>query len=114
MKVTEFLLARSAERESRAKQADWAMQGKWFVEADDKVDEYVQALDPRRVLRECAAIRRLVEEWDACANELDERGRPAHLFDAQKSMLLKSHAGWLRILAAVYDDHPDYDREWRA
>ena len=62
---------------------------------------------PARVLAECEAKRRMVDEREGCANAKDDQGRPA-------SMLLKSHAGWLRILAAVYADHPDFDPEWRA
>lgn len=106
--LAEFLLARVAEDEAEAHAGA----------EDDKFDCSDRASVPRgawsqeRVLAECAALRWVAEDWLNGARRLDDRGRPAHLFDPALSMLLKSHEGWLRVLAAPHASHPDYDEEW--
>ena len=59
--------------------------------------------DPTRVLRECEAKRRIVENapftWDDGSN---------------RSAGIEHWRLTCRILAAVYADHPDYDEAWRA
>jgi hypothetical protein len=97
MSLTEFLLARIAEDEAVANEADWAMQGKWYVDADDKVDEYVRRLAPARALAECEAKRRIV------ANHL--RHNPGESgYGASRYAVA--------CLAMTYD-HPDYQAEWK-
>lgn len=77
------------------------------------VSEHIARHDPARVLREVEAKRQMVDEWESGLARLDDKGRPLHLFDPVQSMLLKSHMRWLRYLASVYADHPDYREEWR-
>jgi hypothetical protein len=106
MTLTEFLQARIAEDEHDAHShqcvcPEYVVEGQHF------------AFCSQRVWAQCAALKRIVQEWETGANRLDDKGRPAHLFDPFASALLKSHAGWLRILASVYADHPDYQPEWR-
>lgn len=126
--LTDFLLARIAEDEAKARAADsgrWLGQDKGITfewDADDWHDDETQARleadmhanqhhisnwGPRRVLAECEAKRRIVEfhgqdvDRDFCATCSGSGPR------AQ---------GWpcdtLRALAQVYADHPDYQPEW--
>lgn len=119
MTLTEFLLARIAEDEADAREAD---SGRWLPEdkgitfewdADDWHDDETQARlradtranqnhianwHPARVLAECEAKRRIVEmhqRWDGDPNDY---GQTEHV---------------LRFLALPYSDHPDYDEAWR-
>lgn len=93
--LTEFLLARIAEDEHRAKQA-WAgghRGTRWLGEPD-------------RQLAECEAKRKIIEAhpplFGGCetCHELD-----AH--DAYDPCVT------LRALAQPYADHPDFDPAWR-
>jgi len=116
MTRTEFLLARIAEDEETARAADgtrWLHEDKVvsfeaFGPDGDWVDAssplsvntrdngwHIVNWSPARVLAECEAKRRIVDnppaDWDA-------------------------HVQWeetVDILAAVYADHPDYRQEWR-
>lgn len=88
MTLTEFLLTRIAEAE---------------VAADCYPDPPLP-----RVLAECHAKRRIVEDFEALLADYRVTHDPqteARRFQAAVSM---SH------LAAVYADHPDYNEEWRA
>ena len=78
--LTEFLLARIAEDEDEAEDNEpyW---GGW------------SSAHEARVLAECEAKRRIVEE-------LSHDG-------------LGPREWMLRVLAAVYSDHPDYRQEWK-
>lgn len=106
--ITEFLLARIAEDEERASHAKWAMQGEWFTTADDKIDEYVQGLPPARVLAECEAKRRIVENY---------RNLEPHAVSDDATTEIVWHAQGLYEamldLAQVHADHPDFSEEWR-
>lgn len=99
--LTEFLLARIAEDEARARTmtpvtADWATWG------------------PERMLVECEIKRRVVQEhpnlnayldpehW-VCARCQDRYSHDAHRWPCPT----------LLILALPYGDHPDYDKLWR-
>lgn len=62
--------------------------------------EHIARHDPARVLAECEAKRRIVEE---CANMPSNVAPPA--------AAVYHHV--CRRLAAVYADHPDYRDEWR-
>ena len=137
--VTDFMLARLAEDEITARAATdgpWKVDNeiyteyigspsgavvsgsRWGGEAsvfDNTADAiHIARHDPARVLAQCAAMRKIVEQWQEGAGRLDDQGRPAYLFDPLASALLKSHAGWLRILASIWSDHPDWREEWRA
>ena len=74
---------------------------------------HIAAHDPARTLAECAAHRAMAQDWlDGMARQ-DDHGRPDHLFNPLTSMLMKSHERWLRTVATIWADHPDYDEEWR-
>ena len=103
--LTDFLLARIAEDETRARDlgADAMMGARWKHHPKDAYDDLQQmGLNySRRVLAECEAKRRIVEQ----AERLNRDG-----CDSQHGIegdLI------LRTLAAVYADHPDYRDEWR-
>lgn len=123
--LTDFLLARITEDEETARAATgapWAerdvsyepphAKGTSNVEGDPwtvaSVVNTTDALhiarwDPTRVLAECEAKRRIVEEFAKHdqRNSLEEQAWQAwHLI--------------LRTLAKVYSDHPDYDPTWAA
>ena len=106
MNITEFLAARITEDEAEAQvaKAEFAHGG-------------YGCYGPARVLAECAAKRAIIEQSEA-ANDLDkfqEEDRPKWIeeFDGRdfaKAPYLGEQL--LRILAAVYKDHPDYQQEW--
>ena len=110
MTLTDFLLARIAEDEAVARQAeaDSAAAG-----GDPSIlGEYY---DPARVLAECEAKRRIVEMHHSTpAPGVDRDG-----FDLGGYWCNECDDGisWpcptLRALAAVYAGHPDYRDEWR-
>jgi hypothetical protein len=129
--LVEFLLARIAEDEALAQVAGersmtWSVSGTWHldgVEHDVVGGEevggeeafcyphnatHIAGHDPTRVLAECEAKRRIVEDWGQLAERRDDRGRLLHLFDPATSMLLKETESWIRSLASVYADHPDW------
>ena len=97
--LTDFILARIAEDEAWAR-----IEGAAYLRAHDPsalVDEpKTPALFPR-VLAECEAKRRIVEEALSAP--------PTSQFDGVR----ESGAWTLRALAAIYADHPDYRGEWR-
>ena len=117
--LPDFLLARIAEDEAAARAAlevDWL----WPPMIDDRdvegpgsvshrayfaTIEHVKRHGPDRVLAECEAKRRIVEDCGEILTkdvEFNEKfGRAA---DAR---------GVLRTIAVVYADHPDYREEWR-
>lgn len=88
MTLTEFLLARIAEDEGML----------W------RFSEWSKA----RVLAECEAKRRIVEDCEEYA--ADHRTAPSDFARGRR------HAALLAAtrLAAVYADHPDYDQGWVA
>lgn len=121
MTLTEFLLARIAEDEASAKDClahpeamraydrevqDTYRQG-WKAE---RASDLISRWHPARVLAECAAKRRIVEQFQmarfATELDIDEMDDPANT-DAE--ILLTT----LVLLALPYADHPDYDETWR-
>ena len=116
MTITEFLLARIAEDEWAAQEAiteieriAWtpgmapsttALGGLWCD--PDGMGVHVAA-QPGRVLAECQAKRAIVEYRAGIRWPSDE----AH--DAVRNERDRT----LRLLAAVYADHPDYRQEWK-
>ena len=107
MSITEFLLARIAEDE-----------GLWGAFPDDSKSEVFEvrsqvhgwvlpvssmtALSPARMLAECAAKR-------AIMGLHEDLGKSPRL-DAPFAQSATNES--LRLLAAVYTDHPDYQQEW--
>lgn len=98
MTITEFLLARIAERESVARDMQHqARVGRPFFRTDLLAGGtgIRELIDPARVMAECEAKRRMVEEATHPQTSSQEG------YDM------------LRYLAEVYADHPDYSEEWR-
>lgn len=94
MSITDFLLARIAEDER---------------EANVCLDQYRRGEGGSkrrwtRVLAECAAKRAIVEAFDPADLESEDRG--AYFY-------AEGIGDAVKILAAVYADHPDYLDEWR-
>lgn len=106
--LTDFLLARIAEDEERAKRAA-AVEGADFMLAALPLDVFdgLRVAFPARVLAECAAKRAIVEQhpWgedDICTSN-----------EAMGNLSPIDSCPVLRNLAAVYADHPDHRDEWR-
>lgn len=117
--LAEFLLARVAEDEAKARQAaqvvaDWAQwrkedgreatPGELTLSVVDFTDQYIIDYDPARVLAECEAKRRIVSQFDDVDYYL-----PGDVEAGYES----AHAVTLRLLALPYADHPDYRDEFR-
>lgn len=128
--ITEFLLARIAEDEAVAREADgrawWIADGdEWGsnvhdeatgkVVADQISDRHAAHIvrhDPARVLAECEAKRRVIEySWGDRLSIEGEwgSGRSREEMDAKDDV-----PDVVRALAAIYAEHPDYREEWRA
>ena len=94
MTLTEFLLARIAEDERRAKVVlDVGIHPTLVI--DPVAQKWLKDFGPGRVLRECEAKRRIVfisQGWLTRQRQTTDM---------------------LCILATVYADHPDYDEAWR-
>ena len=103
--LTDFLLARIAEDEALAQEAErvyvhpGAYDPMFGARKDDEVASryWDRIADPARVLAECEAKRRIVD-WRA---ETADREAQDVLDDV------------LQYLALPYADHPDYDEAWR-
>lgn len=100
MTITEFLLARVAEDEAAAEAAN--KPGVVSSVSGGIFGSHTIRHGPARVLAECEAKRRIVEQWAATAAD-----------DAEVYPGLQSQAqGTLEALAAVYAGHPGYRQEW--
>jgi hypothetical protein len=125
--ITEFLEARIAEDEAVARECEdsgrWSAwrheEGlEWWVSSENfghvvttgyvgnndarPNAEHMARWDPARVLAECAAKRAILAEC-----------RPGTLDDLDCSEDDQPAPMWVaRALAAVYSDHPDYDKDW--
>src|SRR5665647_728483 len=132
--LTSFVLARIAEDERFAHQAMGGGDGHWAswnrswdtsptrdLAADGvrvaalpmTIDEHVCRHDPARVLAECEAKRRIVEEHPAERYaDVDER-----FCKRCRAGLFEREVGWpcatLRSLALPYADHEQFREEWR-
>lgn len=113
--ITEFILARVAEDEEDARDAHyegqrWVPEEETVVAADrdlypvlflDRKRDAAHAANwsPARVLAECEAKRRIVEQFD---------GWDGLVYDGwtQAASLVLSE------FAAIWADHPDYREEW--
>lgn len=127
--LAEFLLARIAEDEAMARTAGKpdtsgeTLHGYTVSAAEDEGApdagvELIARFDPARVLAECEAKRKIVEvhetiaafypgctiETDPCCEVCSGGGEYPGSFPCKT----------LRLLAAVYADHPDYRDGWRA
>lgn len=68
----------------------------WATQFAFDADRVIVAADYQRVIADCAAKRRIVDDFRAT------RSRTAKVLDAVP-----------RQLASAYQDHPDYREEWR-
>ncbi len=106
MTIVEFLLASIAEDEAVAR--DYAAEDNATVDHEHQV-RWAEA----RVLAECEAKRRIIEE------HRPRVVRPVvDIYDDECETCHGSEPGsypciTLQILAAVYADYPDYDEAWR-
>lgn len=139
MTMTEFLLARIAEDEQRARDegADAMMGARWKRYPEDAYNE-IQALvlaHSRRTLTECEAKRRIVErheswpvlvETQPTFEPVDNADPSSFAIRASRQMAWITEreyrnkfgdepptAPMIAMLAEVYADHPDYDDAWR-
>ena len=128
MRIDEFLLARIAEDEAVVYRWDsdaksrvavmWAPgyatvaseggDGEWLADGHEVLypRNVMVLFDPARVLRECEAKRRMVDaviDLDLGCGHTADQIRRDECDDGIRR---------LRILAAVYSDHPDYDPAW--
>lgn len=121
MTLTEFLLARIADDEAvaRAHIANWTDEDgdggvSLFMELRADNEYAWMDIGAGRVLAECEAKRRIVEELEETQHTmggLEEEGDfEAALGWADAARALERP---VRLLAAVYADHPDYDEAWR-
>lgn len=121
MTLTEFLEARIAEDEALAQVAtpgQWERDSGWSITAPPPEDwsgpyvvvetklrndaEFIASHNPARVLAECEAKRRIMNELGDYAD--------GHLWASSEAFRAESA---LRALVLPYVDHPDYQPEWR-
>ena len=96
MTLTEFLMARIAEDEESAREPRW-------LALEYGVDSVGRNAFSARVLAECEAKRRIVENFEAAASVGSN--------DAE--CMAAAYQRACELIAAVYADHPDYDESWR-
>lgn len=73
----------------------------------EECSDFVAANDPDYVLRDIAAKRAIVDELER---------NPALVGDPKDPLHNMAHAHWVqavRHLAAIDQDHPDYQQEWK-
>lgn len=104
--IAAFVHARLDEIEKAARAATlgpWVASGRWVwstvrpdavfgVDGDPADAAYIARRDPARVLAEVEALRRIVDEFAGEGN--------------------RTAVFVLRVLAAIWRDHPDYDPAW--
>lgn len=117
MNITDFLEARIEEDEREAG-SGWSSLG----DARWERDNYGRTtLTPSAVLAECAAKRAIIDLWELHRSNRDARRSPSARGAederaAQDRLSAEARArvaeDALRALAAVYEDHKDYNRGW--
>lgn len=135
MTLTEFLLAQIAIDEAVARAAHEAASGqeRWWVDGpalhsrkhwvyqtgekftERAVAEHIARHDPARVLADCKAKRRIVEQWreaDKAEEEYGGEGDGWPEIDRLRSVEF-ALADVLRALVQVYADRPGFDPAWR-
>lgn len=113
MTLTEFLLARIAEDEAVARSAVLPQQAfepllPWKLVAGSASNiEGAVFAEPSRMLAECEAKRRIVQEVESL--------REQRVATPGSSSLILNYSldRVLRFIALPYVGHPDYDEEWR-
>lgn len=108
MTLVEFLLARITEDEAAARAAAEVNGADVMLAAlPMALFDGLRIAFPARVLAECEAKRRIVEDYEAL--NADYRVTHAPVTEAQRFQALVS----IGHLATAYSDHPDYDQTWR-
>lgn len=109
--LVEFLLARIVEDETVARENSFQLGGPrpWALfEGDPPISPI--CIDPRRVVAECDAKRRIIEEHHRSGVTCPRCSLGTEdgevVFERDPCMTL-------RLLAPPYADHPDYRDEWR-
>jgi hypothetical protein len=115
MTLTEFLLARIAEDDEAARALlaeGWTHDGSPSPTADQPMARFGRvAFTLGRVLADCEAKRRIV----ALHGDAHECSTYDHTGEIDNCTwcLYATDCSTMRLLAAVYGDHPDYRDEWR-
>lgn len=118
MTLTEFLLARITEDEAVA--AGWPERGQWgsHPEGGMWMDTTGRPIHgPRvRVLAECEAKRRIIDEFSTVWQERRPTARRG-IYEYVQRYGVRSDPlseDVLRFMALPYADHPDYLQEWKS
>jgi Family of unknown function (DUF6221) len=111
MDLAEFLTARldDEERNARHAAALWADTHFTIAPGSLVITEFHRTHDPARVLREVEAKRKILTQWQKSAAD----PRDIRLINVEELKGNLSLMWALRLLAAVYEDHPDYDPAWK-
>jgi len=88
-----------------------------YLAEEDQLDvaRHIARNDPARVLSECAAKRAVLDLLTVAEQHLADVRRSASEYrfvsaaESPRDAILCA----VQLLAAVYADHPDYNREWR-
>jgi hypothetical protein len=114
--LTNFLFARVSEDEAVARSAIGHLVDIGAGHEDIAVLHHIDRWTSERVLAECAAKRRVAEDYlgmrEIAKNIARERGDQ----DGEAMVARNIYAGLdmaLRSLALPYADHPDFNAEWR-
>lgn len=112
MTITEFLLARIGDDEAVANSVTWGHP----LGAPPLLMTYgTLHINPERVRAECEAKRRIVENCEAARRSADAAPLPERIRanDGPVAAYWRGQDWACRILASVYESHPDYDEAWR-
>jgi hypothetical protein len=120
--LTDFLLARFAEDEAavraiengfdsdpRAREHQCAEDRglEWINPSIEWSDSYRLTIPSARILAECEAKRRIVEDWQ------ERHGLTAQYRTTEAEQRELGALTAMCRVASVYADHPDYREEWR-
>lgn len=123
--LADFLLARIAEDERRLLR--WGIRYPRAVVFEPGPNA-IPIKDHLRLRRECEAKRRIVELHERGPHPLDRKANPPFTGELETpSSICEECSGWddpyvdqvdypcttLKLIAAIYADHPDYRAEWR-
>jgi len=121
MTLVEFLLSRIGDDEQAARSAGVLQSGTSWEYEPDPTPSPILLVAPARVLAECEAKRRIIEEYREFTKADPDDGMPIYAEDVDEDRLWPAYGGGMfsglrkavRLLALPYADHPDYRAEWR-